>query len=155
MLKESEIITIALAASPVLELRGAIPFAIAKGLSPLKSYFLSIIGNMLPVVPLYLFFNYLFHKLKDVPFLGNLLTRWFKVVERKSKLISTYGIIGLILFVAIPFPTTGAWTGTFVANLLKFNILKTLLSILLGIMIAGILVELATQGVIKLWLLFN
>jgi len=140
MLKESEIITIALAASPVLELRGAIPFAIAKGLSPLKSYFLSIIGNMLPVVPLYLFFNYLFHKLKDVPFLGNLLTRWFKVVERKSKLISTYGIIGLILFVA---------------NLLKFNILKTLLSILLGIMIAGILVELATQGVIKLWLLFN
>ncbi len=155
MLKESEIITIALAASPIVELRGAIPFAIAKGLSPLKSYLLSIIGNMLPVIPLYLFFSYLFHKLKDVPFLGNFLKQWFTIAEKKSKLISTYGVIGVILFVGIPFPTTGAWTGTFIANLLRFNILKTILSILLGVMTAGIIVELATQGVIRLWFLFN
>jgi uncharacterized membrane protein len=154
MFGKNEIITLILAASPVLELRGAIPFAIANHLPLSKAYFLSIIGNLLPVIPLFLFFKYIFKKLRSVKFIGDFLNWWFKRVEKKSKFVSTYGFLGLVLFVSIPFPTTGAWTGTLVANLLKFSFLKTFLGVFIGVLIAGILVSLATQGVLRLWFIF-
>jgi uncharacterized membrane protein len=150
MLGRSEIITLILAASPVLELRGALPYALTQGVPLLEGYILSVIGNMLPVVPLFLFFKYLFEKLRRTRFLGRILSWWFLSVEKKSNFVSTYGFLGLVILVSIPFPTTGAWTGTFVANLLKFNLLKTLFACFLGVLIAGVLVSLATLGIVSL-----
>jgi len=142
-----EVLTVLLAASPVVELRGAIPFAIVNGLPLFKSYILSVLGNMLPVVPLFFLFDFLFKKLIKFKIIGKALSWWFASIKKKSKEISIWGYLGLIVFVAIPFPTTGAWTGTLVARLLNFSLFKTLLAVLCGVLFSGIIVSLATLGV--------
>jgi uncharacterized membrane protein len=150
MLGKSEIITILIGASPILELRGALPFAISHGFSPWQGYVLAVVGNMLPVVPLFFIFDYLFNKFKNIKYLGSLLSWWFAKIEKKSKFIQTYGFLGLIIFVAIPLPTSGAWTGTLAARLLRFNIYKTVCGVFVGVLIAGLIILFATQGVIKI-----
>ena len=142
-----EVLTLFLAASPILELRGAIPFAVMNGLPLFKSYLLSVSGNMLPVVPLFFLFDFLFKKLIKFKILGNILKWWFSKIEKKSKKVSVWGYLGLVIFVAIPFPTTGAWTGTFVARLLNFSLFQTFLAIFCGVLFSGIIVSLATLGV--------
>jgi uncharacterized membrane protein len=150
MLGKSELITILIGASPILELRGAVPFAISQGFLPGKAYLLSVVGNMLPVLPLFFIFDYLFNKLKDTKYIGAFLSWWFAKIEKKSKFIQTYGFLGLIIFVAIPLPTSGAWTGTLAARLLRFNIYKTVSGVFIGVLIAGGVVLCATQGIIKI-----
>ena len=142
-----EVLTVLLAASPIVELRGAIPFAIVNGLPLFKSYILSILGNMLPVVPLFFLFDFLFKKLIRVKIIGKVLSWWFAKIEKKSRKVSLWGYLGLIVFVAIPFPTTGAWTGTLVARLLNFSLSKTVLAVFCGVLFSGIIVSLATLGV--------
>jgi len=143
----AEVLTVLLAASPVVELRGAIPFAVVNGLPLFKSYILSILGNMLPVIPLFFLFDFLFKKLIKFKIIGKALSWWFASIKKKSKEISIWGYLGLIIFVAIPFPTTGAWTGTFVARLLNFSLSKTVLAVFCGVLFSGIIVSLATLGV--------
>lgn len=148
MLSEIKLMTVLIAASPVLELRGAIPYALAHEVPLAQSYVLSIAGNLLPVIPLFFFYKILFNRLKNAPGIGKFLRWWNRRIELKSDMVKTYGFIGLILFVAIPFPTTGAWTGTLVAALLKFRFSKAFGGIILGVLIAGGIVTLATQGVL-------
>ncbi len=155
MLSEIKLTTVLIAASPVLELRGAIPYAAAHGIGTIESYLLSIGGNLLPVIPLFFFYKVLFNRLKDAPLIGKFFQWWDRRIELKSNLVKTYGFIGLILFVAIPFPTTGAWTGTLVAALLKFRFFKAFAGIILGVLIAGCLVTLATQGVLRIGSIFT
>jgi len=142
-----EILTVLLAASPVVELRGAVPFAIVNGLSLSKSYILSVSGNMLPVVPLFFLFDFLFKKLIKVKIIGKFLKWWFTKLKKNSKKVSIWGYLGLIMFVAIPLPTTGAWSGTLVARLLNFTLSETILAVFLGVIISGIVVSFATLGV--------
>ncbi|MBN2484082.1 MAG: small multi-drug export protein [Candidatus Omnitrophica bacterium] len=149
MLPETKLITILIAASPILELRGAIPYALAQGISTLESYWLSIFGNILPVIPLFFFYKVMFDVLQNVPLAGRFFHWWNRRIELKSDFVRTYGFIGLVMFVAIPFPTTGAWTGTLVAALLKFRFAKALCGIIIGIMIAGIIVTLTTKGILS------
>jgi len=115
-----ELIIIGLAASPVVELRLAIPYGCkVLGISSLgKVYLLAILGNLIPILPLLLFFKYFAHHLDNVWFFGKVLKWWFKRVEKKSKIVARWGFWGLIAFVAIPLPITGAWTGTVAATLL-------------------------------------
>ena len=147
---KSEIITILIGASPILELRWAIPYAIAQKISPPGAYILSVIGNMVPVIPLFFIFDFLFTKLKKVKYIGSFLSWWFAKIEKKSKFIQTYGFLGLIIFVAIPLPTSGAWTGTLAARLLRFNIYKTVCGVFVGVLIAGLIILSATQGIIRI-----
>lgn len=144
---KKELAVILLAAAPISELRGAIPVAISLGFSPIHSMILSIIGNMLPV-PLLLIglepiFDYLgrttgFRKIVD----------WIKKrTLRRSEKIRKYKILGLFLLVAIPLPTTGAWTGAIAASLFKFKFKEAFLAIFAGVIVAGIIVViLATQA---------
>ncbi|MCK4912245.1 MAG: small multi-drug export protein [Candidatus Omnitrophica bacterium] len=141
------------AALPIFELRGAIPIGCnILGISAIgKVYFLSILGNLVPVLPLLLFFKYFFHHLENIKFIGKFFKWWFCRVEKKSKLIERWGFWGLVLFVAIPLPVTGAWTGTVAANLFEIKVKRAFLAILLGVVIAGVIVSLIVSGIVQLW----
>lgn len=143
-----EITTIFTASLPVLELRWAIPQAVTIfGLSPLKAYLFSVAGNLIPVVPLLLFFKHFFHSLERSHIVGRLFRWWFSSVDRRSALVRKWGFWGLALFVAIPLPVTGAWTGTVAATLIDMKIHKAFLAIMLGVFFAGFIVLSATLGI--------
>ncbi len=137
---------ILVAASPVLELRGSIPYAISLGFKPGAALLLSIAGNILPVPLLLIFFKPVSERLRQFA----IFKRFFQWLDertlRKSKLIQKYELLGLILFVAIPFPTTGAWTGSLVATMFKIKFRSAFLAILAGIIIAAIVVTVVSVG---------
>ncbi|MDD3297184.1 MAG: small multi-drug export protein [Candidatus Omnitrophica bacterium] len=147
-----EITLMVIAALPVFELRLAIPLAIFQfGFSFSKAYCLAVAGNFLPVLPLLLFFRYFFHRLENVKVVGKFFSWWFKRVEKKSKVVERLGFWGLVFFVAIPLPVTGAWTGTVAATLFEIKLRKALLAIFIGIAIAGLLVSLITAAALGLF----
>lgn len=147
-----EACTVLVATLPIFELRLAIPLGVLKFNLPLiKVYFLALAGNLLPVLPLLLFFKYFFHKLEKIKGLGKLFSWWFKSVHKRSKVVRKWGFWGLILFVAIPLPITGAWTGTVAATLFEIKTRRAFLAILLGVSIAGVIVSLVVSGVVQLW----
>ncbi|MFC2021316.1 COG2426 family protein [Chloroflexota bacterium] len=136
---------LAIAASPISELRGAIPIAIIGFHFPWYSAFLlAIIGNLLPVPFILLFLNAISRPMRKIEILDRMLDWFFARIRRRGKIIERYGRIGLVLFVAIPLPVTGAWTGSLAAALLGLRFKHALLSIFIGILIAGIIVTYAT-----------
>ena len=136
---------LAIAASPISELRGAIPVAIIGFHFPwYYAFLLAIIGNLLPVPFILLFFDALSKLLSKISFFERLLHWLFERTRRRGKIIEKYGGLGLALFVAIPLPMTGAWTGSLAAVLLGLKFKHALLSIFAGIVIAGIIITCAT-----------
>ena len=132
---------------PIAELRGAIPLGIYWGLSPILVFIIAIIGNMVPV-PLILLFlegieKYLRRSEKMARALDWLFERTYKKADEK---VRRWEYLALILFVAIPLPGTGAWTGSLIAYLFKFDIKKSMLSIFIGVLIAGAIVLIASLG---------
>ncbi len=155
----SKKITIAAVATlPIFELRLAIPLGIIKYKLPIvEVYILSLIGNLIPVLPLLLFLKYFFHELEYVPFIGKIFKWWFARVEKKSKIVERWGFWGLVLFVAIPLPVTGAWTGTAAATLVEMRLKKAFLAIAIGVAIAGVIMcilSVVASEAIKSWLTF-
>ncbi len=134
------------AALPIFELRLAIPLGIIKfGLPFWEVYFLALLGNLIPVLPLLIFFKVFFHKLENVKFFGKFFKWWFLRVEKKSKIVEKWGFWGLIIFVSIPLPVTGAWTGTVAATLFEMKVKKAFCAIALGVAIAGVVVGFLTK----------
>ncbi len=133
---------------PIIELRGSIPVGFVIGLPWYASLVCSIIGNMLPVPVILLFVVKVFEFMKK----HNILTKFVNKMEQKamnrSEKVSKGEFWGLMLFVAIPLPGTGAWTGALIAALLKMNRRDSFLSILLGVTIAGTIITLGTYGVL-------
>jgi uncharacterized membrane protein len=139
---------------PVSELRGAIPYALSTGLSWQQSYFWAVLGNFIPVIPLLLFLGPLSEALSRRFDLFRRFFDWlFTRTRRRGKVVERYEALGLILFVAIPLPVTGAWTGTVAAFLFGVRFRYALPAILLGILLAGTVVTLASLGAITLWTL--
>ena len=136
-----KLITVIIAALPVVELRGALPIAIFHFHIPwYEAFFLSVVGNLLPVPLLLLFLERLAHVARRFK-IGEKLVNWvFQYTRRRGKIIEKYERIGLTLFVAIPSPFTGAWTGSIIAFLLGLKFWYSFLSILLGVIIAGAIV---------------
>lgn len=142
-----EIIVIIFSMTPIIELRGAIPLGISMGLSPIHSTLISIIGNGL-IVP---FLITLLHPIMDYFEKTSLFAKtigWVKnrSMEKAGK-IKKYRLIGLFLFVAIPIPTSGVWTASVVATLLKIDIRHSILTIWAGIIVAGIIVYYISYGI--------
>jgi len=135
-----ELAVVVLAALPVSELRGAIPLGIAWGFSPQKAYILSFIGNLIPVVPLLFLLQPIASALRHIPLFEKFFNWLFERTRRKSSLIEKFEALGLILFVAIPLPVTGAWTGCVAATLFKIRFRYALLAIVAGVAIAGLIV---------------
>jgi len=136
-----ELIVVIIAALPIIELRGALPVAINVFHMPWYwAFCLSVIGSLLPVPILLLFFESITRVISKVS-IGKRLVDWIlERTRRHGKLIERYERIGLILFVAIPLPVTGAWTGSIAAFLLGIQFKYAFLSILCGLIIAGAIV---------------
>ncbi len=135
-------------ALPFSELRGGIPLALLLGYNPLEAYVIAVAGNLLPVPILIYFLNDLVGIAERVPPLWRIYRAIVGRVERKKEFVEKYGYIALTLFVAIPLPVTGAWTGSLIAFLLGLEKKKAIAFISLGVSIAGVVVLLASLGVI-------
>lgn len=130
---------------PVSELRGAIPLAIGSyHFSWYYAYIFGVIGNLLPVPFILLLFNTVIPLLSWVRFLDRLMQWYLAWTKRRAKSIERYGWLGLAIFVAIPLPVTGAWTGAILAALLGMKFRYAFSSIAAGVIIAGIIVTCAT-----------
>lgn len=136
----------ALAAAPVSELRGAIPLAIL-GFHFQWYYALpiAVIGNLLPVPFILLFLNAVSRLIGRIPAVKKALEWLFERAKHRGEAIQKYGALGLVLFVAVPLPMTGAWTASLIAVLLGLRFKYAFLSILAGIIIAGFIVTGATM----------
>ncbi len=131
---------LAVAAIPVIELRGAIPLGIHLGLPPLEAMALAVAGNLAPIPLLYYVLLPAVSYLKGTGLFRRLVTSYVARSERESRRIKRYGLPGLILFVSIPLPMTGAWTGCFIALLLGYSLGRTMLALALGTLVAGTIV---------------
>ena len=135
---------------PIIELRGAIPVAFALGLPLVPSFILSVVGNLLPVPFILWLITPFCNWLKKTR-----LFKWFpeflerKVNKNKEK-VTKYATWGLFLFVAIPLPGTGAWTGALIASFLDFKFKDAILAITGGVLTAGVIMSLVSYGVLGL-----
>lgn len=143
-----ELIVFVISMVPILELRGSLLAAGFLQMEFLSTFIIAVIGNILPIPFILLFIDKIFAWLKK--------TRWKNVVEKlenkalsKSDQIKKYGKIGLFLFVAIPLPGTGAWTGALIASLFRMKIKDSLPWIFLGVIVAGLIMSLISFGMIK------
>jgi len=135
-----EIAVVVLAALPISELRGAIPLGIAMELSPLKTYILAVVGNLIPILPLLFLLQPVSDRLRKFRIFAKFFDWLFERTKRKASLIEKFEALGLILFVAIPLPITGAWTGCVAATLFKIRFRYAFLAIVAGVLIAGLIV---------------
>ena len=146
---KNELLIILTAALPISELRGAIPLGLYLKEPLLKIFFLSILGNIIPVIPILYLLQPVSEKLRRFKLWNRFFDWLFERTKKKSSLIEKYEVIGLALFVAIPLPITGAWTGCVAASLFKIRFRYALISILLGIFIAAIIVTtLSVSGIL-------
>ena len=144
----AEILTVIVAMLPIAELRGAIPLALGLKLSITKAYSLAVIGNLIPVLPILFFLGPVSNYLRKFSFFDKFFIWLFKRTQDRSKLIERLELLGLVLFVAVPLPITGAWTGSVAAFLFQFRIRDAFWAICLGVLGAGVVVTLACLGVL-------
>lgn len=135
---------------PIIELRGAIPLGAAFGLPWWQNYLIAVVGNMLPVPIILLFVKAVLNWMTKcrVKLFNRIANKMFEKAEKNRGKIEKYAFWGLTLFVAIPLPATGAWTGTLVAALFDMKFWKSLLAALIGVMIAGVVMTLVSYGVV-------
>lgn len=147
-----ELTTVVLAMLPISELRGAIPYAIAVGKIPWQeAYVISVVANFIPVIPILYLIGPVSEYLRRFHHFNRFFDWLFARTRRKGRLIKRFEVIGLILFVAIPLPVTGAWTGSLAAFLFGVKKRTALPAIFAGICIAGVVVTLAALGLISFW----
>lgn len=139
--------TMLMAIVPVIELRGAIPFGVAAGISVKQALICAIIGNLIPIPFILLFLRKVFLWMRKIsPGFENLVEKLESRAKSKKGIVDKYEIIGLIILVAIPLPGTGAWTGALVATVLDIRMRRALPAITVGVIIAGTLVSVITYG---------
>ena len=143
-----EIIVFLVSMLPILELRGSLIVAGFLKMEFLATYIIAVLGNMLPIPFILLFIEKIFTLLKKTG-LKNLVVKLENKALSKSDQIKKYGKLGLFLFVAIPLPGTGAWTGSLIAVLLRMKIKDSLPWIFLGVLTAGLIMSLLAFGIIK------
>lgn len=133
---------------PILELRGGLIAASLLKVPPVPAYIISIIGNLIPIPLILWFLDYVFVFMKK----HNILKKFVLFCERKGNekkdSIEKYGFWGLVLFVGVPLPGTGAWTGCLIATMLRMNKKKAFLATLLGVVMASIIMMLVSYGVL-------
>lgn len=138
---------------PLIELRGAIPIAVALGLPKAISFLIAIIGNMLPVPVIYLFSRKVLEWGKDKPYIGKFFTWCLLKGERGGKKLQAKAGRGLywalFLFVGIPLPGTGAWTGTLAASILDLDFKKTVVAVMGGVLLAGLIMLVGSIGIFE------
>jgi len=126
---------------PIAELRGGIPYAIANDINPFVAYFVCVGANILAFPIVFLFLEFFHPMFMKVNIYKNLFDKFIiKTRKKVEKKIDKYGFWGLMIFVMIPLPVTGAYTGSFAAWLFNIPKKKAFISVLLGVMISGMIV---------------
>ena len=134
---------------PILELRGGLIAAALLDLNPITSYIISIIGNILPVPFILWFINSILEWMRNSKHFSK-VAKWLdKKVKKNKDKIEKYGFWGLVLFVGIPLPGTGAWTGCLVAAVLEMDKKKSFLAAAIGILMASIIMMILSFGLLK------
>ena len=128
---------------PLIELRGAIPISQIRHLPIIQSYIIAIIGNMLPVPIIYLFARKVLEWGADKPLIGGFFSWCLEKGEKGGKKLQQKAgrglFLALLLFVGIPLPGTGAWTGTLAAGILDMDFKSTVVAVMLGVLLAGVI----------------
>lgn len=145
-----EILVFIISLMPILELRGGLIAASLLNMNPVTSYIISIIGNVLPVpFILLLITKILAWMRKSKVSLFNKVANWLdEKVEKHKGQIEKYGYLGVILFVGIPLPGTGAWTGSLIASVLDLDRKKTFVAVMIGILMASVIMMLLSFGIL-------
>jgi uncharacterized membrane protein len=149
-----EAVTVILATLPIAELRFAIPWALAAapaggGLTWPSAFLWSVIGNFIPVIPILLLLEPVSKFLRRYTLFDRFFTWLFERTRKRGRFIEKYEALGLILFVGIPLPVTGAWTGCVAAFIFGIPLKYAIPCIFMGILLAGVVVTLASMGVIS------
>ena len=157
MLKEYLIVFL-ISMVPLVELRGAVPYAIAMGLPVLPSYIIAIIGNMIPMPFIFFFARKVLEWGKDKTVIGGFFTfcleKGHKGGEKLKEKAGKGLYWALFLFVGIPLPGTGAWTGTLAASILDMDFKKSVRAVISGVVLAGLIMGLGTKVVMLIGGLF-
>ena len=132
---------------PILELRGGIIAGFLLGLDLMPSFLIAFIGNIIPIPFILLFIKFIFKVLKKTRMKGIIEKLENKAISKSDK-IQKYAYWGLLLFVGIPLPGTGAWTGSLIAALLNMDIKKSFFIIVLGVIMAGIIISIFCYGLL-------
>ena len=141
------LITFFVSMVPIIELRGAIPIATGMGLSPWIAIPIAIIGNLLPVPFIILFIKKIFAWMRKVsPKLNSIVDKMEAKADKNKDKVLKYAFWGLFLFVAIPLPGTGAWTGSLVAAMLDMPLKKAFPAVALGVLGAGVIISFVSYG---------
>ena len=145
------VITFLVSMVPIVELRGAIPIAVGMGLPKLPAYILAILGNMVPVPFIYLFARKLLNWGKDKKVIGKFCKWCLNKGEKAGKKLESKtksGVyLAVLLFVGIPLPGTGAWTGTLGASILDLDFKKTVIAVMGGVLLAGLIMMAISFGI--------
>lgn len=141
---------------PLIELRGAVPIAVGMDLPYIPSLIVCVLGNMVPVPVIYFFARKVLLWGADKPYIGKLCGVFLTKGERAGRKLTAktgrYGLfMALLLFVGIPLPGTGAWTGTLAASFLNMGFKSTVVSVCLGVILAGCIMALGSAGVFHIF----
>ena len=147
-----ELIVFIISLMPILELRGGLLAASLLNLNPIKSYIIEIIGNIIPIPFILWFITSILEWMKKRKKLYKIVKWLDKKIDKHKEQIEKYGFLGLILFVGIPLPGTGAWTGCLIAAVLEMDRKKSFLAALLGVFIASIIMMLISFGFLKIFI---
>lgn len=141
---------------PLVELRGAIPYSRLLHLPLLPSYIIAIIGNMIPVPVIYLFARKVLEWGCDKPLIGKPFTWCLEKGEKGGKKLQAKAgkglFVALLLFVGIPVPGTGAWTGTLAASILDMDFKSTVAAVMLGVLLAGVIMMIVSFAGVSIFL---
>ena len=144
---KDNLLTFLVAMVPVVELRGAIPFGVVRGLNLWTAIIASVLGNLIPVPFIILFIRKIFAWMRaHMPKLDGLVIRMEKKAEKNRAAVEKYAFWGLVILVAIPLPGTGAWTGALVAAMMEIRLKRAFPAIAIGVAIAGVIVSVITYG---------
>ena len=145
------LLTLLVSMVPVVELRGGIPFGVAAGLPVWAAFLAAVIGNLIPVPFIIVYIRRIFQWMRRrIPVLNRMVDALERKAHLKGQKVTRYKYLGLMLFVAIPLPGTGAWTGSLAAAFLDMPLRKALPSIIAGVLIAGVAISVGASCLVNL-----
>ena len=137
---------------PVVELRGGIPFGVAAGLPVWAAFLAAVIGDLVPVPFIIVYIRRIFQWMRRrIPALNRMVDSLERKAHLKGQKVTKYKYLGLMLFVAVPLPGTGAWTGSLAAAFLDMPLRKAIPSVVAGVLMAGMAISILTYGVASLF----
>ncbi len=146
------LLTVLVSMVPVVELRGGIPFGVGVGLPVWAAFLAAVIGNLIPVPFIIVYIRRIFQWMRRrIPRLNRMVDALERKAHLKGRRVNKYKYLGLAVFVAIPLPGAGAWTGSLAAAFLDMPLRKAIPSVVAGVLVAGAAISVLTYGVVNLF----